>query len=140
MADHPTDIGACLERVVHGDPEAARLLIERSSDLVARIVRAHRPRTVPVEDLVQEVYLKLFSRLGQYRPRGGVPFEHWLARLAVRTCLDALRQERRRPWSTALPLSPGAVAWLESLLSDRQTPLQDALPARERSTTLVLQR
>lgn len=137
MADQPTDVGACLEHVARGDPEAARRLIERSSDLVARIVRAHRPRTVPVEDLVQEVYLKLFSRLGQYRPRGGVPFEHWLSRLAVRTCLDALRQERRRPWSTAVHLSSGAVAWLESLLADRQTPVEDALAARELVDTML---
>lgn len=131
MSDAPIDIGPCLDAIARGDPEAARQLVERSRGLVGRIVRAHRPRTVPTEDLVQEVYLKLFSQLGKYRPRDGVPFEHWLSRLAVRTCLDALRQERRRPWSTSVDLSPQAQAWLESLLADRQAPFDDVLAARE---------
>jgi len=63
MSDDPTDVGACLAGIARGDPEAARILVERCDGLVVRIVRAHRPRTIPVEDLVQEVYLKLFSHL-----------------------------------------------------------------------------
>ena len=137
MSDDPTDVGACLAGIARGDPEAARILVERCDGLVVRIVRAHRPRTIPVEDLVQEGYLKLFSHLRQYQPRDGVPFEHWLSRLAVRTCLDALRHERRRPWSRSVDASPGAGAWLESLVADGQAPVDDALGARELVNVLL---
>jgi hypothetical protein len=82
MAGSPLDV-AQLAAVARGEPEAARALVEHCHPLVMRIVRAHRPRTVPEEDLAQEVYLKMFGRLDRYEPREGVPFEHWLSRLAA---------------------------------------------------------
>jgi RNA polymerase sigma-70 factor, ECF subfamily len=91
-----------IERVRQNDQQAARELVEHLYPLVIRIVRSHLPRRMSDEDLAQEVFLKLFSRLDQYQERAGVPFDHWLARLTVRTCLDHLRAERRRPehrWS-----------------------------------------
>jgi RNA polymerase sigma-70 factor (ECF subfamily) len=76
--------------------------------------------------------LKLFSRLDRYEPRDGIPFEHWLSRLAVRTCLDALRTERRRPQPADPPLSQAAGEWLETLRQDDASPpIDDVLAARE---------
>ena len=97
MLDPPFDVATCLERVARRDPEAARELIAHCHPLVVRLVRAHRLRSIGEEDLVQEVYLKMFAKLDRYEPRADVPFEHWLSRLTVRTCLDALRTEARRP-------------------------------------------
>src|SRR5688500_15677980 len=37
----------------------------------------------------------MFSRLHQFR--GEVPFEHWVSRVALNTCLDHLRRQRARP-------------------------------------------
>ena len=94
------ETAACLERVRNRDEGAARLLVEHLEPLVAKLVQAHLPRSDEVEDLMQEVFLKLFSRLDQYR--GAVPFEHWVSRLTVNTCIDRLRAQRRRPvcrWS-----------------------------------------
>ena len=87
-------LAQCLSRVRQSEPEAARLLVERLYPLVIRIVRSHRPVRTAEEDLAQEVFAKLFARLDQYQERSDVPFEHWVSRLAVRTCLDALRAER----------------------------------------------
>ena len=61
-------------------PDAPRELVEHCQALVWKLVRAHRSRSIPDEDLVQEVFLKLFSRLDRYEPRDGIPFEHWLSR------------------------------------------------------------
>ena len=60
----PIDVAACLERVRRRDQQAARELVEHLYPLVVRIVRAHLPRRVAEEDLCQEVFLKMFSRLG----------------------------------------------------------------------------
>jgi len=57
----------------------------------------HLPSRAAEEDLAQDIFAKIFSRLDQYQPRHAIPFEHWVSRLAVRTCLDGLRAERRRP-------------------------------------------
>ena len=46
-----------------------------------------------LDDLAQEVFLKAYRNLGQFR--GDAPFEHWLSRVAVRCCYDLLRKTRR---------------------------------------------
>jgi RNA polymerase sigma-70 factor, ECF subfamily len=132
MPDPRLDVLACLERVARRDEEAARALVEHCHPLVMRLVRAHRGRSIGEADLAQEVYLKMFVQLHRYEPRDGVPFEHWLSRLTVRTCLDALRAERRRPHGHAAALSPAAEAWLD-ILRGRQgpPPVDEAMAARE---------
>jgi RNA polymerase sigma-70 factor (ECF subfamily) len=132
MTEPAVDLAECLAGVARGDEDAARALVERCHPLVMRIVRAHRPRTVGGEDLAQEVYLKMFGRLDRYEPRAGVPFEHWVSRLAVRTCLDALRAERRRPQATASSLGPDGEAWLAALHGRAEPPAaESALAARQ---------
>lgn len=109
---------ATLEAVRAGDPEASRAWVEALYPLVLRIVRSHRPQPSLEEDLAQEVFLKLFSRLDQYRPQAGVPFEHWVSRVAVHTCLDKLRSERRRAEVRSSDLSEEERAWVEFLAVD----------------------
>src|SRR5215471_17652651 len=102
MATGEFDLEQCLRQARLQEHEAARQLVEHLYPLVIRIVRSHLPRRMAEEDLAQEIFVKIFCRLDQYVARQGVPFEHWVSRLAVRTCLDALRFERRRPelrWS-----------------------------------------
>lgn len=123
---------ACLARIARQDPDASRELVEHCQALVWKLVRAHRSRAIPDEDLAQEVFVKVFSRLDRYEARDGIPFEHWLSRLAVRTCLDALRTERRRPQPADPPLSDAAGEWLETLRrDDASPPIDDVLAARE---------
>ncbi len=96
MSEGPTlDVGTCLEAVRGGDQGAAVELVEHFYPLVIKIARAHLPRRVAEEDLAQEIFLKMFTRLEQYRAEQ--PFGHWLSRIAVTTCLDALRAQKRRP-------------------------------------------
>lgn len=109
------DWTACLARVRDRDEEAARTAVERLQDHVERIVRSHLPKQDEVEDLVQDVFLKVFHRLGQYR--GQVPFEHWVSRIAVTTCIDRLRAWRVRPairWSDLGPDEQAAIGALEA--------------------------
>lgn len=84
-----------IERVRAGDQAAARAMVEQLRPGVLRIVRARRPRRMTEDDLMQEVFMKMFARLGQYH--GDAPFAHWVARIAVTTCTDHWRGQRRRP-------------------------------------------
>ena len=84
-----------IERVRAREPAASRELVEQLQPLVLRIVRAHRPWRMAEEDLCQEVFMRVFASLGQYR--GAVPFHHWVSRVAVNTCIDQLRRQRARP-------------------------------------------
>jgi len=108
------------------------MLVEQLYPLVIRIVRCHLPVRAAAEDLAQEIFLKLFSRLDQYQARAGIPFEHWVSRLAIRTCLDALRAERRRPEVRWSDLSDEQSAWLEFMLLDgTAAPAASPTSARE---------
>jgi RNA polymerase sigma-70 factor (ECF subfamily) len=126
-----------LQQVLHGDEEAARELVEALYPMVIRIVRSHLPRRAAEEDLAQEVFVKLFSRLNQYAPKSGVPFEHWVARVAVRTCLDGLRAEKRRPELRWSDLSESELSQLDYLVAEQPEPLT-ATPAEARSILEVL--
>lgn len=130
MADETFDLVSCLERVRGRDQAAARALVEHLYPLVIRIVRSHLPRRVAEEDLAQEVFLKMFTRLEQYQ--GHVPFPHWVSRIAVTTCIDHLRAQKRRPEFRWADLSENEAEVLENVLSDTSSePPSDAMAARE---------
>lgn len=114
------EVQDCVRRTVAGDQFAAHALIMHLQPLVFRWVRNHLPQRQSEQDLVQEVFLKLLKKLPNYQPRAGVPFEHWVSRLAVRTCLDALRAEKARPElrMADLNLDEGQGLWLHYLMSD----------------------
>lgn len=129
--DHETfDLAACLERVRAGDQAAARDLVEHLYPMVIRIVRARLPRRVAEEDLAQEIFLKMFTRLDQYH--GSVPFPHWVSRIAVTTCIDHLRAQQRRPEFRWADLSEREADVLETVLTyDAEQAPDDALAAHE---------
>lgn len=82
-------------RAMAGDESAARELAEAPHPLLWRIVHAHLPHRTDASDLIQEVLIKMFAHLHQYRADS--PFAHWVSRLAVTTCLDRLKNERDDP-------------------------------------------
>jgi RNA polymerase sigma-70 factor (ECF subfamily) len=106
----------CLSRVRSGDLVAANSLILHLAPLVQRLVRNHLPRRESEEDLMQDVFLKLLQKLDSYQERAGIPFEHWVSRLTVRTCLDALRAEKARPEWRFTDLNAGEAEWLDFLM------------------------
>ncbi len=138
MADEQPDfdLPGCLARVRAQDQGAARELVEHLYPQVIRIVRSHLPRRVLEEDLCQDIFLKMFARLGQYQ--GLVPFPHWVSRIAVSTCIDQLRAQKRRPELRLADLSEDEAQLLERT-SHSATELapNDALGARELLTKLL---
>ncbi len=130
MADETFDLASCLERVRSRDQAAARALVEHLYPLVIRIVRSHLPRRVAEEDLAQEIFLKMFTRLAQYQ--GHVPFPHWVSRIAVTTCIDHLRAQKRRPEFRWADLSDNEAETLDHVLRDTTAEAPgDSLAARE---------
>lgn len=111
------DYLASIERVRAGEQAAARELVQRLYPIVVRIVRAHRPRRIAEEDLMQDVFIKMFKRLEQYR--GDAPFEHWVSRIAVTTCMDQLRAQKCRPELRWADLSPAEASALEGACGDK---------------------
>ena len=130
MVDEAFDFAGCLQRVRERDQAASRQLVTELYPQVIRIVRSHLPRRVSEEDLAQDIFLKMFTRLEQYQ--GNVPFPHWVSRIAVTTCIDQLRAQKRRPEFRWADLPEEQAEMLDHVLSDEREPLPgDALAARE---------
>src|SRR5215470_6571890 len=97
--------------VLKGDAAAFEPLIQKYSPRVFATARRYARRESEVEDIVQEVWLKAFQKLGSFRSEA--PFEHWLMRLAVRTCYDFLRGHQRNRETTFSELTEPEQDWLD---------------------------
>lgn len=132
------DVKALLERVRRRDEDAASELVNHLYPLVIKIVRSHLPWRMSEEDLAQDIYLKIFANMGQYR--GEVPFEHWVSRVAVTTCLDRLRFQKRRPELRWADLSePEAEALQATTAAEDKGHPADGMGARELVEKLLQQ-
>ena len=124
------DVEKCLAEVRGGDEGAARRLLTHLTPLVCKIVRSHLPRRASEEDLMQAVFIKVFTKLDQFS--GTVPFTHWVSRVAVNTCLNALAHERVRPEARYADLSEEEEAVIQNLASEEaELPADQGLAARE---------
>jgi RNA polymerase sigma-70 factor (ECF subfamily) len=126
-----------LARVREHDEAAARELVERLYPVVAQVVHSHLPRRDDPEDLMQEAFLKMFSRLEQFR--GEVPFAHWVSRIALNTCLDRLRRQKVRPEFRWSDLSEDEQAVLHETEDTRPAEDADAPAARTLIEKLLAQ-
>ena len=134
--DPVIDEASCLERVRLGDQLAARELVEYLTPMVTRIVKSRKPWRMADDDLTQEVYLRVFKRLHQYK--GQVPFRHWVSRIAVSICIDHLRFHRRRPEYRLSDMpETKADAITESMMNELDAPPDDALSNSELVDTLL---
>jgi RNA polymerase sigma-70 factor (ECF subfamily) len=76
-----------------GDREAFRLLFEAYKDRVFSIARYSLGDEAAADDVTQQIFVKLFTRIGQFR--GESEFTTWLYRLVINSCLDERRKRRR---------------------------------------------
>ncbi len=114
--------------VLDGDTSCFEPLVKAYSPRLFAIVRRYARRESDVEDTVQEIWLKAFQKLDTFR--GDAPFEHWLMRLAVRTCYDFLRRQRRRREATFSELTAPEQDWLNRCVSDPEPAGERAEAAR----------
>jgi RNA polymerase sigma-70 factor (ECF subfamily) len=93
----PSDI-ELVEGARAGDRESYRLLVERYQTLVYTIaLRMVRDRT-EAEDIAQEVFLKVYRSLDQFREEAS--FKTWICRIATNRCIDWKRKHRTREETT----------------------------------------
>jgi RNA polymerase sigma-70 factor (ECF subfamily) len=113
-----SDARALVKAALAHDDDAARELVQRLYPLVAKIVRAHRPRRTSEEDLSQMIFIKLFQKLSQFS--GKVPLEHWVSRIAVNTCLNQIAAEKVRPELRHADLSEEEQAVVQNLAASSE--------------------
>lgn len=130
-----TEVETSIQQIQDGSEEAARSLMDRLYPLVVKLVRAYLPRRMGEEDLVQMIFIKIFTRLDQYS--GLVPIEHWVSRIAVNTCLNQLNAEKIRPELRWADLSEQQQYAVESLAAADDRPNLGAGLAADLLTRLL---
>ena len=113
-----SEVSACLTQMRQGDEGALRALIQYMYPLVYKLVRSNLPHRSDAEDLVQVVLLNVFKGVDQFS--GQVPFKHWVSRVAVNTCLNAIRHEKRRPEVRMADLSDEEEAVVQALATSNE--------------------
>jgi RNA polymerase sigma-70 factor (ECF subfamily) len=90
----PTALGDRVRRAQGGDEGALRELIVGYQHRVAGFVFAMTSRSESVEDICQQIFIKMVRALD--RLQAPEQFESWLFRLARNTCIDHLRRQKLR--------------------------------------------
>ena len=124
----PTD-AELIAAVLQGDAASFEPLVKKYSPRIFGTARRYARREDEVQDIVQEIWMKSFQKLGSFR--GEAPFEHWLMRLAVRTCYDFLRAHQRNRESSFTDLTEPEDDWLERFAADPAGAPEDAAAAKQ---------
>jgi RNA polymerase sigma-70 factor (ECF subfamily) len=108
-----------IERARNGDGSAFNQLVQAYRKRILGTIARLISRSEDVEDVGQEVFLRLYDSLDQLRT--AEVFEPWLYRLTVNAAYDYLRRQRRRQESRM------------SDLTEQQVMLADAAAGGKRS-------
>lgn len=86
---------ALIDAVLGGDEEAFGRLVDRYQQRVFRLLGRFSRDPGEVEDLAQDVFLKVFRKLGTFQADSGL--FTWIYRIAVNTANDHFARRSRRP-------------------------------------------
>ncbi|HUR29447.1 MAG TPA: sigma-70 family RNA polymerase sigma factor, partial [Planctomycetota bacterium] len=78
-----------------GNQLSFQLLVERYQDRMFGLVRHYTRSPVEIEDIVQDTFLKAFTRLSSFQQQSS--FYTWLCRIAINTALDFHKRHGRNP-------------------------------------------
>jgi RNA polymerase sigma-70 factor, ECF subfamily len=92
---------AVVRLAVAGDEAAQRALYDANADRIFRLAHRMTGDAILAEDLTQDVFVRAFDRLRQFRGQSRVGT--WLYQLGVSVILNALRKRRTRE-SREVPL------------------------------------
>lgn len=117
-----------IARAVAGDRGAAHTLYHRHAERVFRLAYRLAGDHDLAADLTQDVFIRAFRKLGDFR--GESSFGTWLHRVALTTCLNALRKVKRlRTREVNLELADGEMAEAGGVSPDLREAVAAAIDA-----------
>jgi RNA polymerase sigma factor (sigma-70 family) len=125
----PATEQALIRQVLDGDPEPFARIVRQYQNLVASVAYRMGVRHGSIEDVVSEVFMKVYTKLHQYD--GRYALSSWIYRIATNHVLDDIRR-RKREGQVALddvaePSDPRMNVAGESELTERDRLVRDAM-------------
>ena len=119
-SDNDAEDVQLMQLVSKGDTAAFEKLIERHQTLVAGTIARMLGSNSDVEDIAQQVFIRVWKSAGRYVPRA--KFTTWLLKITRNLVFNELRRSKRRA-QVPLQIEPGAE---ELPLKDEATASPDA--------------
>lgn len=79
-------------QTLHGDMDAFELLLTRHQKMVFKAAYRMMGQREEAEDVVQEVFVTIYSKMDQFDPQK--KFSSWLYRITLNTCISKLRSKK----------------------------------------------
>jgi RNA polymerase sigma-70 factor (ECF subfamily) len=84
---------AAVKRILAGDRDAFRVLVELHSRTIFKVAYRFMGNEQDADDVVQETFLRAYAKLKQFQFEGSL--RAWLCRIASNYCIDLLNERRR---------------------------------------------
>ena len=83
-----------IERILGGEKELYEILVRRNNQKLYRIIRSYLKDETEIEDVMQNTYLKAFTKLYQFKLDAS--FSTWLIRIGINESLARLKEKGKR--------------------------------------------
>jgi len=91
----PAEDACLVQETLAGNQASFQLLVERYQSRLFALVRHYTRNPMEIEDVVQETFLKAYSRLDTFQHQSS--FYTWIYRIATNTILDFMKRRGRSP-------------------------------------------
>lgn len=92
-----------IQAVLEGNPEAFGVIVVNYQNLVGSVAYRLGVRRDEIEDMVSEVFVKVYRNLSTYRPE--FTLSTWIYRIATNHVLDHLRRRRKEAGQVEMPVT-----------------------------------
>jgi RNA polymerase sigma-70 factor (ECF subfamily) len=86
-----------VEQILNGNTNAFRFLVAKHQRLVAHIIGRIVQQQEDVEDIAQEVFMKVYRQSKRFR--GDARLSTWIAKIAYNTAISYIRRKRKEIFS-----------------------------------------
>jgi RNA polymerase sigma-70 factor (ECF subfamily) len=129
------DEGELLRRLRRGDRQAFAQLIDHYKDMVMTMVARLRGSAADADDLAQEVFLRIWKGLPQFR--GEAKLSTWIYRITLNLCIAEGKTARAR--AQFLPAEDPVLGGHPNLRSETDNPYAQEAVLKEKLARLVPQ-
>ncbi len=129
-----------IDRVLKGDTNAYAFLVDSYKDMIYSMVLKMTNNKEEAEEISQDTFIKGFQNLDKFK--GESKFSTWLYKIAYRTCLDAIKKNKKHQNTYEInDITMNQIQSVETILQgierqDRSRMMKECLnklPADERS-------
>ena len=88
--NHKIKDSEVIKRILSGEKELYEILVRRNNQKLYRIVRSYIKEDAEIEDIMQDSYVKAFTKLHQFKLES--TFSTWLIRIGINESLARLKE------------------------------------------------